>query len=222
MSTFQPNQCLITQTREKPSRDLLFSGILLIFPIRMMDSADHTGKLDYQSFEKLFKDYYPYLCSFARKYIDDLDECKDIVHNVFLNLWNKRDELDTHTTLKSYLFKSVHNRCLNHIRDNKKIVHHDMPMESHALGGYIESTDYVEVSELETRIKNAIDDLPENCRRIFILSRFEEKKYAEIAEIMQVSIKTVEAQMTRALKTLREKLSDYLVTLYILSWLWLG
>ncbi|MEO9806477.1 MAG: RNA polymerase sigma-70 factor [Reichenbachiella sp.] len=177
---------------------------------------------DKKAFEDLFKEYYPYLCSFAKKYVADIDDCKDIVHNVFLNLWQKQADLHSDTSLKSYLFKSVHNRCLNYIRDRKKIVHHDLSMESLPLADYIESTDYLEQSELEIKIKVSIDDLPDSCRQVFILSRFEEKKYKEIAEQLGISVKTVEGQMSRALKILREKLGAYLLDLLILLTITIG
>jgi RNA polymerase sigma-70 factor (ECF subfamily) len=179
-------------------------------------NIESFDKFDHKAFETLFKEYYPFLCSFAKKYVADVDSCKDIVHNVFLNLWNKKDVLHTETSLKSYLFKSTHNRCLNHIRDSKKIIHHDVLTDNSAIPAYIESTDYLEQSELEIRIKNSIDGLPEKCRQVFMLSRFEEKKYSEIADQLGVSVKAVEAQMSKALKILREKLVDYLVVLWFL------
>ncbi len=165
---------------------------------------------DKKTFELLFKEYFPYLCSFANKYVDDMDECKDIVHNVFLNLWNRKSTLHTETSLKSYLFTSVHNRCLNFIRDRKKIVRHELPLSEEALYEYLDSSDYLEQTELEKKIKSIIDSLPEKTREIFLLNRFEGKKYAEIAELKGVTVKAIEAQMTKALKTMRENLKDYL------------
>ncbi len=173
-------------------------------------------------FEKLFREFFPYLCAFARKYVPDESDCKDIVHNVFLNLWQKREGLDLSESLKGYLFKSVYNRCLNHLRDQKKILHKDLEFEPDALANYAESNDYLEESELEMRIKNAVDNLPEKCRKIFILNRFEEKKYSEIAEIHGVSVKAIEAQMSKALKLLREQLIDYLIVLIILFQIYVG
>ncbi|MBV6641518.1 MAG: RNA polymerase sigma-70 factor [Cyclobacteriaceae bacterium] len=175
-----------------------------------------------EEFEKLFREYFPYLCAFARKYVSDEADCKDIVHNVFLNLWQRHEGLDLSESLKSYLFKSVYNRCLNHIRDQKKILHKDLEYEPDALSAYAESNNYLEESELEMRIKRAVDNLPEKCRKIFILNRFQEKKYSEIAEIQGVSVKTIEAQMSKALKLLREQLIDYLVVLIILFQVYLG
>lgn len=144
-----------------------------------------------------------------------MDECKDIVHNVFVNLWQKQDELDGERPIKPYLFKAVHNRCLNHIRDRKKIVRHDLMMEDHPLEQYIESPDFVEQSELEMKVAKCIDELPDTCRQIFKLSRFEEKKYKEIAELLGISVKTVEGQMTKALKLLRVQLAEYLPKILI-------
>ncbi len=166
--------------------------------------------MDHSAFESLFREYFPFLVSFARKYVQDEEVRKDIVHNVFLNLWQKRDELDMGQTLKPYLFRSVHNRCLNHIRDHKKIIHHDLPQEENQVMSYLESDQQVQQSELEMKIKQVIDGLPDRCREIFVLSRFEEKKYAEIAEMLNISVKAVESQMSKALKVLRTELQEYL------------
>lgn len=170
--------------------------------------------LDKAAFEELFRSYFTPLCSFAQKYVNDIDEAKDIVHNVFINLWNKRDEVDMKTSLKSYLFQGVYNRSLNFIRDHKKLVQFDTPQNEAELNKYVESKDHLESSEAESRINRALDDLPEKCREIFLMNRFDGLKYREIAEKLNISIKTVETQMSRALKTLRERLSD-MITLLI-------
>ncbi len=164
-----------------------------------------------KDFEAIFKEYFPFLCSFAKKYVFDTDACKDIVHNVFLNLWQKQESINLDEPIKPYLFKSVHNRCLNYIRDNKKIVSHELVTDTNEIPSLIESRDYLEESELENRIAKAIAALPEKCGRIFHLSRFEGKKYAEIAKIENLSIKAIEAQMSKALKLLREDLKDHLI-----------
>lgn len=178
-----------------------------------------AGKLDKATFEELFRDYFVPLCSFAQKYIGDPDEAKDIIHHVFIGLWQKREEVDLSTSLKSYLFTGVHNRCLNFIRDRKKLVHYDAPQHESELGDYLESRDFLEASETEAKINRALDALPEKCREIFMMSRFDQMKYKEIAEKLDISIKTVETQMSRALKVLREKLSDLITVLilYILN-----
>ncbi|MEQ9405042.1 MAG: RNA polymerase sigma-70 factor [Cyclobacteriaceae bacterium] len=167
-----------------------------------------------KDFEALFREYFPYLCAFAKKYVSDQDECKDIVHNVFLNLWKNQDGIDLTAPIKPYLFKSVHNRCLNHIRDQKKIVRHDLIQNSESIPEYVESRDYLEESELEQKISKAVNGLPEKCQRIFRLSRFEGKKYKEIATIEGLSVKSVEEQMSKALKLLRQELIEHLMILY--------
>ena len=170
--------------------------------------SDSMNALDKGTFEELFRSYFTPLCSFAQKYVGDIDEAKDIVHNVFINLWNKRDKVDLKTSLKSYLFQGVYNRSLNYIRDHKKLVQFDTPQTEAELGQYMESRDHLESSEAESRINRALEDLPEKCREIFLMNRFDGLKYREIAVKLDISIKTVETQMSRALKTLRERLSD--------------
>ena len=170
----------------------------------------YRGKLNKQSFELLFRENFTALSGFARKYVIDIDTSKEIAHDVFINLWEKRNEIDSEKPLRSYLFTSVRNRCLNYIRDQKKF---DRTEDITGNPGYsqpAENNDPVEILELEERINLAIDSLPDKCREIFIMNRFRDLKYAEIAKKLDISVKTVEAQMSRALKTLREKLAMYL------------
>lgn len=166
--------------------------------------------LDRQGFEALFKTYFPSLTHFARKYVPDNDTAKEIAHDVFLNLWGKRETIDSSISLKSYLFTSVYNRCMNYIRDQRKFnkdeqVFNIIEQESQEV-----PYDHLETMELESRIIEALNDLPARCREIFMLSRYEGNRYAEIAEKLGLSVKTVETQMSKALRILREKLSDYL------------
>jgi len=173
------------------------------------------GGLDKPGFEELFRSFFPGLVLFAQKYVSDNDTAKEIVHNVFINLWEKREKIDTSSSLKSYLFTSVHNRCLNHIRDQKKFDKNESHLEMQNSNLFAVGTDNLEERELEQRIFDALQALPEKCREIFTLNRFEELKYAEIAEKLGISIKTVEAQMSKALRILREKLIDYLTILIL-------
>ncbi len=177
------------------------------------------NKLDKHSFEELFRSFFPSLVLFARKYISDPDTAKEIVHNVFLNLWERRQQLDTGSPLKSYLFTSVHNRCLNYIRDQKKFDRDENLFQRLDSMEFTDGIDRLEEQELEQRIFDALQSLPDKCREIFTMNRFEGLKYAEIAKKSGISVKTVETQMSKALKILREKLIDYLgmITLFILS-----
>ncbi|MBI4646779.1 MAG: RNA polymerase sigma-70 factor [Bacteroidia bacterium] len=166
--------------------------------------------LDKKSFEELFKTYFSQLVYFAKGYISDLDTSKEIVHDVFINLWNKRDTIDLNKQVKSYLFTSVHNRCLNYIRDNKKFNHNVMEFERINPDHNWDESDKVVESEIEAKIYMILETLPEKCKEIFMLSRFENLKYAEIAEKLDISVKTVETQMSKALKIFRENLKEYL------------
>ena len=166
-------------------------------------------------FEEMFRTYFTSLCYFAQKYIPDLDSSKEIVHSIFISIWEKRDEFDFEKPAKSYLFTSVYNRCMNFIRDQKKFVdseNSELLLENEAV-----NNNHLEAAELESRIWKVINNLPEKCREIFVLNRFEDKKYAEIADHLNISVKTVEAQMSKALRVLRDHLKDYIhLILFIL------
>ncbi len=176
-------------------------------------------KLDKRSFEELFRSFFPSLILFAQKFVPDQDTAKEIVHNVFLNLWEKREQVDMRSSLKSYLFTSVNNRCLNYIRDQKKFEKDETRFQRLDSSEFSDGVDRLEEQELEQRIYDALQSLPEKCREIFMLNRFEGLKYAQIAEKLNISVKTVETQMSKGLKILREKLSDYLgiIVLFILT-----
>jgi len=172
-------------------------------------TVEKTTVLNERSFELLFKEYFSPLCLFALKYVPDMDTSKEIVHNVYLNLWEKRADIRAGTSLKTYLFTSVYNRSLNHIRDHKKF---RQGVISEAELGFAgdEVTTGIEAGELERHITLALGKLPVKCREVFSLNRFEELKYKEIAAKLNISLKTVEAQMSKALKILRDELKDYL------------
>lgn len=169
-------------------------------------------KMDPQSFENLFREYFSSLMAFARKILEDEDDAREVVQGVFIKLWERREEIDLSTSLKSYLFTSVHNRSLNVIRDRRKFSANEVP----EMAGELDVSAYIESMELEEKIGQCIEELPEKCRQIFELSRFDGLKYSEIALKLNISVKTVENQMSKALKILKEKLAAYLS---ILLWL---
>ncbi len=158
----------------------------------------------------LFREHFTALCYFARKYVGDLDSCKEIVHGVFIKIWENRSQFDWDKPAKSYLFTSVYNRSMNFIRDNRKFVAHDLSELREEITDIGAFSDNMEVAELEGKIKSALQRLPEKCREVFELSRFEGKKYTEIAGQLNISLKTVETQMSKALKVLKDELKDYL------------
>ena len=162
------------------------------------------------NFEKLFREFFAPLSFYARKMVHDEDTAKDIVHAVFIKLWELRNDLKLDTSLKSYLYRAVHNRSLNHLRNQSRF-------RSEEPGEYTEGTaefnDDIIAAETEARIIMAIEGLPDRCAEVFRKSRFEDKKYREIAEEMKISVKTVEIQMSKALRILREELKDLLFLL---------
>lgn len=172
-----------------------------------MSKPVRNNILDKPLFERLFKAHFVHLCNFAYQYIQDSDSAKDITQKVFINLWESREKIDPQKALKSYLFTSVRNRCLNYIRDQKKYRSHVLDIEIADLEIGFEEGDSG-ISELEERIEAALNALPEKCRQVFEMSRYKNMKYKDIAEELEVSVKTVEAHMSKALKSLREQLKD--------------
>jgi RNA polymerase sigma-70 factor (ECF subfamily) len=168
------------------------------------------------AFEQLFRSQYSRLCSYANLFLSDPDAAEDVVQEVFFKLWKNRDELVITSTVKSYLFRAVRNGCMNvidhiSIREAHKLINEEdmKESESHLIDEAI-------VSELEQRIRETIDQLPPERRKIFVMSRYEGLKYREIADRLNISVKTVENQMYQALQFLRTRLADYLPLLLII------
>ncbi|MBN1339811.1 MAG: RNA polymerase sigma-70 factor [Bacteroidales bacterium] len=172
--------------------------------------------LDKDAFEKLFKGHFLHLCNFAVGYTGDMEACREIVQEVFLNLWQNRENIDPEKPVKSYLFTSVKNRCLNHIRDNKKFRSSLLDLDV-LENDSAEAGDAFPALELQDQIRKALDKLPEKCREVFELNRVSGMKYKEVSEKLGISVKTVEAQISKALRILREELKDYMVVLLMMT-----
>lgn len=181
----------------------------------MQNSSSNIAN-DHEAFHKLFNEYYSSLCRFATSYIGNPNNAEDIVQQIFVNLWEKGFEIDPNKTIKTYLFTSVKNRCLNYIRDTKKYRSYYLDIEAE-LEIPVSEKDVFSEAELNEQLKKAINKLPEKCREIFMLCRFEDMKYKEIAQKLDISEKTVEAQMSKALKIMRVELKDYYFFI-LLSW----
>ncbi len=164
----------------------------------------------------LFRTHYQPLCNYAYTFVQDRDEAEEIVQSTFLSVWEKRENLEIRTAVKPYLYAMVRNACLNMLK-HEKIKQQHATIELAVAEKSVESvTRSVMASELETKIYEAMEKLPQQCRLIFKLSRFEELKYSEIADQLNLSVKTVENQMGKALKIMREQLKDYLPLLIVL------
>ena len=165
---------------------------------------------DDQVFEQLFKKHFNSLHAYAFTILKDEDLAEEIVQGMFLKFWEKREKLHIQS-IKAYLYKCVYNDSLNYIK-HEKTKYKYQEYTKYTMNTENEPASLkVELSELQYHISQALAHLPQQCRTIFQLSRFEELKYREIADHLGLSIKTVESQMGKALKILRYKLADFLV-----------
>lgn len=169
-----------------------------------------------QAFEMLFKEYFKALSVYAKKYLNDLDLAQDMVQEVFVKFYEQRNTITVHTSLKALLYQSVRNRCLDYIRSQQtRSAHHDNILTL-SKGADIDAVDYMEQVELEEKIHRAITGLPDQCQVIFKLSRLEGKRNQEIADELNLSKRTVETQISNALKRLRKDIFSYLKVLIIM------
>ncbi|SHE85836.1 RNA polymerase sigma-70 factor [Pedobacter caeni] len=170
---------------------------------------------DDEAFEQMFKTHYKALHAYANVMLKDDDLAEEIVQGMFLKFWEKRELLNIQTSLKAYLYKCVYHDSLNHLK-HEKIKFKHQEFSYHTMDTHHESASAkVELTELEVNLKRALNELPEQCRTIFQMSRFEELKYREIADQLGLSIKTVENQMGKALRVLRLKLADFLTLILL-------
>jgi RNA polymerase sigma-70 factor (ECF subfamily) len=172
---------------------------------------------DRAAFEALFRLHYRPLCAFAVGYLKDMDPAEDLVQDLFFRLWLDREKLSITTSLKAYLYTSVRNRCLNALKVGGRVRALNEEVDDR-----LQEEERSEDEHMDriARVQAAIESLPEERRKVFKLSRYEGLKYHEIAERLGISAKTVENQMGKALKTLREDLADLVP---LLPWLfWMG
>jgi RNA polymerase sigma-70 factor (ECF subfamily) len=171
--------------------------------------SGQTGVFDY-----FFERYYQGLCVYAAKIVGSEQASKDIVQDFFLRFWENRNSIEIHTSIKSYFIQSVHNRCMDylsfrnvrtrHLRNELSILNDDDLLEYPLLD-----------PELKRQIDEEIGRLPDGIRNTFLLSRFEGMSYQQIADQENISVKTVEYRISKALTSLRKGLSDYLYTILL-------
>lgn len=164
---------------------------------------------DKAAYEYLYEEYYTGLVVFATRLLKDSDLAGETVQGVFVHLYEKRQEIHIHTSLQAHLYQSVKNRCLNIFKkEQTHRIHHEQIANGMSEAQYVEDELYR--VELEDRIYKEIKKLPDQCRKIFEMSRFEGVSNAEIAEDLKISKRTVETQISKALKRLRGELKDVL------------
>lgn len=161
-------------------------------------------------FERLFRTYYLGLKSYAQKMLKDPDQAEEVVQEVFFKLWEKRKDVSIDTSMKSYLFRAVHNHCLNIFKHQKVRENYKAHVESLPEEFQLDKTDSMIQTDIKEKILEGIALLPEQCGRIFRMNRLEGYKYREIAEKLGISQKTVEGQMSKAMKRMRKHLKDHM------------
>ena len=182
---------------------------------------------DQSALRKIFDQYYPLLLSDIYHYVPDEDSCKDLVQEVFVELWKKRETLHIHSSLRAYLRRAAINRALNYIKVQRRTQLEDTATWADTADKSLQDIDHKNVQERrEAALHQAIEQLPEKCRLVFSLSRFEQLSHREIAEQLGISVKTIENQITKAMRQLRETMLKYpdlsSVVILALKWWWIG
>jgi RNA polymerase sigma-70 factor (ECF subfamily) len=164
---------------------------------------------DRKAYEMIFKAYYQSVYASALRITKDGNSAKDACQEVFLELWKNRKKLHITSSLKAYLHRGAMNRSLNIIKSRNRHAGQNLETTPEIITKADTPLQITEYHELKNQIEAGINQLPERCRQVFVLSRYEGKKYREIAELLGISIKTVENQMLKALKTLRVVVKTY-------------
>jgi RNA polymerase sigma-70 factor (ECF subfamily) len=172
---------------------------------------------DVEAFSSLFRQYYEPLCFFGVRYLHDLQSAEGIVQDIFVRLWESRETLGIQSSLKSYLYASVRNACLNQLK-------HDgfsTPLDDEADRPDTEGLQpdlQLESTEIGEALTKAINTLAPRCRQIFAMAKYDDLSYQEIAEILDISVNTVKTQLKRALKTLSIKLQHFQMLFFFTRW----
>jgi RNA polymerase sigma-70 factor (ECF subfamily) len=178
-------------------------GILVNFSHRKIQQGN------IKEFENLFRKMYTELCHYAFKFVKDMDVAEEVVQDLFYNYWKNRERIEIKTSLKSYLYQATKNRSLKVIEHNAVRTRYSQEMQAQQTQFETEPQQQVEAEELSEIIDKTLNQLPERCRQIFMMNRFDGMKYHEIADKLSVSVKTVEANMGKALKLFRINLKQY-------------
>ena len=188
----------------------------------MFDQTDRLLTYGKGGFKNIFLEYYQPLCHLSFHYLEDNDEAKEVVQEAFVKLWEIRENLNKDSNIRNFLFTLVKNNCLNVLKRKQMLSKHHEKLKWMEMHYQYESLsriggNYLEFNELKEKLDLAIKNLPEHCRIVFEMSRFEELKNCEIADKLGVKLKTVEAHLTKALKILRNNLKEYLPVILVIT-----
>ena len=180
-----------------------------------LELLERIRKGDENAFEHFFRTYYKPLCQFSYKILKDTVVAEEIVQDIFYHFWEKRQSLELILSVKSYLYKAVHNNSLKYLRHQKIVFDHEARVKISQSNEFELQENYAEMGEISHIITKTLISVPERTREIFRLNRDEGLKYQEIAEQLNISVKTVEAHITSLLKLFRENLKEYLLIIII-------
>ena len=166
---------------------------------------ENLKKGDYESFTFLMDKYYKSLCGYAKLLTNDYYKSEDIVQNVFIKIWVNRNKINSHVTIKRYLYKSVYNEFIDQYRKNKSIIYLE-GKHLEIVDQIVEKNNTLDIERNLTKVNAEIGKLPIKCKKIFLLNKKEGLTHSEIAEHLKISKKTVEGHMTRAFKILNKNL----------------
>jgi len=173
--------------------------------------ADQNTKSDILLYENIFRQYYEALIRYAFRFVNDAMVAENIIHDVFLYLWNERKRINFTINIKTYLYNAVKNRCLNYLKRQK--LENDYRVLDFKIENNSQTPESILINkELNKVIKSVLNKMPPRQREIYIMSRFDQLTYTEIASILNISVKTVETQMSRSLKYLKKKLSAFILS----------
>lgn len=193
----------------------------------MHDLTEHKllaqlKKGNQNAFRTMFDEYYSLLCAIAYHYVRDTSVSQILAEDALLSIWDRHEDITFITSLKAYLMRTVRNKSIDYLRSSK-IEETFINIEEVGNHCFIPDEELFEkyvLAELEEKIEEAINTLPDECKNVFIMSRYDDKSYQEIADYLNISINTVKYHMKHALSLLREELKDYLVLMIIFHNLW--
>ena len=185
-----------------------------VFPVSiMLNDFIEFKKIkegDAQAFERIFRHYYTPLYLYAFSITGHKETSEEIIQDIFYTIWKEREKIQIFQSVKSYLYKSVKNRSLQYLEHlHVRETYHENVIKQTGLAAEAAPDEIMEYKELEEVLKQTLHRLPERCRHIFYMHRINGKKYKEIAATLSISVKTVEADMTKAYRTLRKEVNKY-------------
>jgi len=185
------------------------------YSLNMTETIKALSEGNHLVVEQIFDSMYEPLCRYAYSIIRDLDEAEDVVQRTFCKLWDQRESLNIQSSMNSYLYRMVHNDCMNAIHQQKSHQEHNLNYLSTQNDLDDSVSEHIAVSELQLAIELALAGLPPQCKRVFEMSRLEQLSYSEIAKQLNISTNTVENHISKALKLLRIELKEFLLFCFL-------